>query len=80
MRQIFHSLPWIPDPEPPELRKLYEEFGVPMTFRNGALLKQKGAQNKAFLIVEGLAAYYIADRYKSHPSVLNLLIPRKKRM
>lgn len=75
MRQIFHSLPWIPDPEPDELRKLYEEFGVPMTFRNGDLLKQKGAQNKSFLIVEGLAAYYIADRYKSHPSVLNLLIP-----
>ncbi len=75
MRQIFHSLPWIPAPEPEELSSLYRKFGVPVTFRNGELLKVKGANAKSFLITEGLAAYYIADQYKSHPSVLNLLIP-----
>ena len=75
MRQIFHALPWIPPKEPREVAELFSQYGVPLTYKSGQLLKSRGENNKLFLITKGAAAYYIADRYKSHPSVLNLLIP-----
>ena len=75
MRQIFHALPWIPPKEPQEIIQLFHEYGVPLSYRSGQLLKGRAESNKLFLVTKGAAAYYIADRYKSHPSVLNLLIP-----
>lgn len=75
MRQIFQVLPWIPPKELPETLGLFRRYGVPAVYGNGELLKHKGEAKKLFLITEGTAAYYVADRYKSHPSVLNLLIP-----
>lgn len=75
MRQIFHALPWIPPKEPKEVADIFYQYGVPLVYRSGQLLKNRGENNKLFLITKGAAAYYIADRYKSHPSVLNLLIP-----
>ncbi len=77
MRQIFHALPWIPPEEPKELQELYYKYGVPVSFKSRQLLKNRGEPNKLLFITKGLAAYYIADRYKSHPSVLNLLIPKR---
>lgn len=77
MRQIFQILPWIPPKELPETLGLFRKYGVPASYRNGELLKHRGAAKKLFLITEGAAAYYVADRYKSHPSVLNLLIPER---
>lgn len=75
MRQIFHALPWIPPKEPQIVLDIFNEYGVSLSFRSGQPLKGKGEKNKLFLITKGAAGYYIADQYKSHPSVLNLLIP-----
>lgn len=75
MRQIFKTLPWVPPKELPETLSLFRQYGVPATIPSGHLLKAKGAEKKLFLITGGAAAYYVADRYKSHPSLLSLLIP-----
>lgn len=77
MRQIFHALPWIPPKEPDTVIKLFHEYGVPLTFHSRQLLKAKGENNKLYLVTKGALAYYIADQYKSHASVLNLLIPNR---
>lgn len=75
MRQIFHSLPWIPPKEPPELQKLYRDYGVPVSFKSQELLKHNGDPSKLFYITKGAAAYYIADHQLSHSNVLELIIP-----
>lgn len=75
MRQIFKTHPWVPPKELPETQELFRKYGVPGSIRPGHLLKGKGEPSKLYLITRGAAAYYVADRYKSHPSVLSLLIP-----
>ena len=75
MRQIFKTHPWVPPKELPETQELFRKYGVPGSIRPGHLLKDKGEPSKLYLITRGAAAYYVADRYKSHPSVLSLLIP-----
>lgn len=75
MRQIFKTHPWVPPKELPETQDLFRKYGVPGSIRPGHLLKGKGEPSKLYLISKGAAAYYVADRYKSHPSVLSLLIP-----
>ena len=75
MRQIFKTHPWVPPKELPETQDLFRKYGVPGSIRPGHLLKGKGEPSKLYLITKGAAAYYVADRYKSHPSVLSLLIP-----
>lgn len=79
MRQIFKTHPWVPPKELPETQELFRKYGVPGSIRPGHLLKGKGEPSKLYLITRGAAAYYVADRYKSHPSVLSLLIPGVQR-
>ena len=56
MRQIFHALPWIPPKEPREVAELFSQYGVPLTYKSGQLLKSRGENNKLFLITKGAAA------------------------
>ncbi len=76
MRQIFKTHPWVPPKELPETQDLFRKYGVPGSIRPGHLLKGKGEPSKLYLITKGAAAYYVADRYKSHPSVLSFIDSR----
>ncbi len=77
MRQVFTSLPYIPPREPALICRWIVTHGTIRHLAKGEVLKYGGEENRLFLVLDGLCAYYIAGELTGQPSIMSLLPPAR---
>lgn len=74
MHHVFSSQPWIPSPEHPRVRALYESLGSEQRIRRGGSLKREGEPNRLFFLRQGLCAYVINED-SARSQIVGLILP-----
>lgn len=76
MRQVFQQKPWIYPKDPPELQRLYHTYGRAVSYKKGAILKNRGESQKLFHLTEGICMYY-ANYAEGNPRALSIILPQR---
>lgn len=64
MRQVFYSSPWIHEPEPEELFRIYAAYGERIKVKAGVDLPYSGEDALVCYLEKGLGAFLSNDKFK----------------
>mgnify|MGYP002590288191 FL=1 len=76
MRQVFYSSPWIHEPEPEELFRIYAAYGERIKVKAGADLPYSGEDALVCYLEKGLGAFSYLDK-SGHKNYFAIIVPKR---
>lgn len=76
MRQVFYSSPWIHEPEPEELFRIYAAYGERIKVKAGVDLPYSGEDALVCYLEKGLGAFSYLDK-SGHKNYFAIIVPKR---